>query len=391
MDTPTKSYVPILRWRLAEMTALEKLFPDDRQKVTPLVEFIMPAPTTDPNDRRKVIEKPREKFLRRLPETAKKLLKFCGRSSIFVDVHLLDGDIRASSFKQILESSSALDIFSIPVVYIIPVTSTSADMDTRAVAVKYAKSSGHGLCLRIDRAHLEEKDMPARIMEFVKINALDIKNVDLLVDLQIVDGGASADDIAEQLARLPELTKWRSFVVSGGAFPKDLTELEVFGTHPLSRLDWILWNALRDSKKLSRVPTYSDYTVQHPVFYGYIPGASVSASVRYADDGQWQVFRGQALGYINKKPGQKGPGHKQSLGYARALVGQSFYKGETYSFGDAEIKRMADTSNQKTGNPQKWLSIAINHHVTLAARQTANPVENTGGRSARIPSTVLSR
>src|SRR3989344_1558075 len=165
MDTPTKSYVPILRSRLAEMTALEKLFPDDRQKVTPLVEFIMPAPTTDPNDRRKVIEKPREKFLRRLPETAKKLLKFCGRSSIFVDVHLLDGDIRASSFKQILESSSVLDIFSIPVVYIIPVTSTSADMDTRAVAVKYAKSSGHGLCLRIDRAHLEEKDMHARIME----------------------------------------------------------------------------------------------------------------------------------------------------------------------------------------------------------------------------------
>ena len=141
-------------------------------------------------------------------------------------------------------------------------------------------------------------------MEFVKINALDIKNVDLLVDLQIVDGGASADDIAEQLARLPELTKWRSFIVSGGAFPKDLTELEVFGTHPLPRLDWILWNALRDSKKLSRVPTYSDYTVQHPVFYGYIPGASVSASVRYADDGQWQVFRGQALGYINKKNGR---------------------------------------------------------------------------------------
>lgn len=391
MTAPTQSYVPILRSRLAEMTALEKLLPDDRKNVTPLVEFIMPAPTTDPNDRRKVIEKPREKFLRRMSGIAKNLLKFCGKNPVFVDVHLLDGDIRASSFEHILASSNDLDIFSIPIVYAIPVTSTSADMETRAIAVKYAKSSGHGLCLRIDKDHLKEKDLPAQIMGFLKTHGLDIKDTDLLVDLQIIDGGTSADEIIEQLAALPELTEWRSFIVSGGAFPKDLTELEVFGTHPLPRFDWILWNALRGNKKLPRIPTYSDYTVQHPVFYGYIPGASVSASVRYADDGQWQVFRGQALGYVNKKTGQKGPGHKQYLGHARAIVGQSFYKGEDYSFGDAEIKRMAEASNQKTGNPQKWLSVGINHHITLAARQAANLAGSTGARSARIPSKALSR
>ncbi|OGZ69167.1 MAG: hypothetical protein A3C50_02030 [Candidatus Staskawiczbacteria bacterium RIFCSPHIGHO2_02_FULL_43_16] len=372
MTTPIQSYVPILRWRLAEMTALEKLFPSDREKVTPLVEFIMPAPTTDAKDRRKITENSRDKFLRRLPDVAKNLLKFCGRNPVLVDVHLLDGDIRASSFEQILGSSNSLDIFSIPVIYVIPVTSTSADMETRSVAVNYAKSSGHGLCLRIDMTHLQEENLSSHIMEFMKVNELKIENTNILVDLQIIKEGRTAEAVADQLALLPSLTKWRSFIVSGGAFPKDLTELEVFGTHPLPRLDWKLWGELRDSKKIARTPTYSDYTIQHPVFYGYIPGASVSASIRYTDDEQWQVFRGQAIGYINKKTGQKGPGHKQYLGHARTLIGQSFYKGGAYSFGDAEIKKMADTSNQKTGNPQKWLSIGINHHLTLAARQTSN-------------------
>lgn len=372
MKTLIQSYVPILRWRRAEMTALEKLFPLDREKVTPLVEFIMPAPTTDAKDRRKVTENSRDKFLRRLPDVAKNLLKFCGRNPVLIDVHLLDGDIRASSFEQILESSNSLDIFSVPVIYIIPVTSTSADTETRSVAVKYAKSSGHGLCLRIDIDHLQEENLSSHIMEFMETNELKIENTDLLVDLQIIKEGATAETVTDQLALLPSLAKWRSFIVSGGAFPKDLTELEVFGTHPLPRLDWKLWGELHDNKNLFRTPTYSDYTIQHPVFYGYIPGASVSASIRYTDDAQWQVFRGQALGYINKKTGQKGPGHKQYLGHARTLTGQSFYKGDGYSFGDAEIKKMADESNQKTGNPQKWLSIGINHHLTLAARQASN-------------------
>lgn len=383
MTTPIQSYVPILRWRPAEMTALEKLFPLDREKVTPLVEFIMPAPTTDAKDRRKITESSRDKFLRRLPDVAKNLLKFCGRSPVLIDVHLLDGDIRASSFGQILEASNSLDIFSIPVIYVIPVTSTSADMETRSVAVNYAKLSGHGLCLRIDMIHFQEENLSSHIMEFMKVNELKIENTDLLVDLQIINDGTTAEAVADQLTLLPSLTKWRSFIVSGGAFPKDLSELEVFGTHPLPRLDRKLWGELLDSKKLARIPIYSDYTIQHPIFYGYIPGASVSASIRYTDDEQWQVFRGQALGYINKKTGQKGPGHKQYLGHARTLIGQPFYKGEAYSFGDAEIKKMADESNQKTGNPQKWLSIGINHHLTLAARQTASPAVGTAGHPTR--------
>ncbi len=370
----TPSYVPILRWRSAEMTALQKLLPADRGHITPLVEFIMPAPTTEKGDRRRITETSRDKFLRKLPDVASGLLKFCGREPMFLDVHLLDGDIRATALKNILDATRKLDIFSIPVTHIIPAISTTADTATREVAARYAKESGHGLCIRIDKSHFAEANLAAVITEFLRLNALDIANTDLLVDLQIVEDHTAAKAVVAQLMRLPDLPKWRSFIVSGGSFPKDLTDLEVFETHAIDRADWRLWLEISETEQLPRKPIFSDYTVQHPIFYGYIPGASVSASVRYTEDEQWQVFRGQALGYVNKKTWQKGPGSKQYLGHARTLTGQSFYKGEKYSFGDAEIKRIADEKNGKTGNPQKWLCIAINHHLTLVARQTAKPL-----------------
>jgi len=351
------------------MTALQKLAAADRGNITPLVEFIMPAPTTDKKNRRQIKETSKDKFLRKLPEVANELLKFCGREALFVDVHLLDGDIRASSFEKILEAANALDIFSIPVTHIIPVTSTDADIATRGVATRYAKASGHGLCIRIDKSHFADNNLSLHIQDFVRINALDISSIDLLVDLQIVDSGTSARAIVNHLTRLPDLSKWRSFIVAAGSFPKDLTEFEVFNTHQVPRADWKLWHEISDAEELIRKPVFSDYTIQHPIFYGYVPGANVSASVRYTDDDQWQVFRGQALGYMNKKTGVKGPGSKQYIGHAKTLLGQSFYKGETYSFGDAEIKRIAGDQKGKTGNPQKWLSIGINHHLTLVARQ----------------------
>src|SRR3989344_1205570 len=369
-----KPYIPILRWRPAEIKALEKLFPQDREKIPPLIEFVMPAPSVTRQDDKIIITKTRkEKFLEDLPDVAKKLLKACGQMPTLIDVQQLDADIRASSLEQILTSSSELDLFSIPVTYIIPVTGTDADMATRMVAVNYAKSSGHGLCIRIDKSHLKESDLSSHITNFVKENHLDIKETDLLVDLRVVDQDTNAAGVVEKLKSLPDLQKWRSFIVSGGVFPKDLTDFTAGEVHPLDRLDWRLWNELRG--KLSRSPLFSDYTIQHP-FYEYV-AAIGSASVRYTADGQWWIFRGTKPGYVSRTTGKKGPGREQYIGHARTLVNRDFYKKPDFSFGDAEIGRIAAAENQKPGSPATWLIIGINHHLTLAARQTASLVVKT--------------
>lgn len=370
-----KTYVPILRWRPAERKALEKIFQQDRKSITPLMEFVMPAPSTKKQDGKTIITKTsKEKFLEVLPNVSKNL-KSCGQNTVFIDVHLLESTIRASSLEQILSSSNELNLFLIPVIYIIPVTSTGADMATRTIAINYAKSSGHGLCIRIDKSHLEEEGLSLHITDFVKDNGLDIENIDLLVDLRVIDQDTTAENIARQLAQLPDLKKWRSFIVSGGVFPKDLTEFIPGKAHELNRLDWQLWNAIRETT-LSRTPLFADYTIQCPNYERI--DAIGSVSVRYTDDDKWWIFRGKKPGLINPKTKEKGPGLEQYIDHARTLTGKSFskfYKGADYSFGDTEIARIAASDNKKPGNAATWLTIGINHHITLTARQIANPAE----------------
>ena len=363
-----KPYVPILRWRPAEIAAVEKLFPEDRDKITPLIEFIMPAPSLD-KDTREIKKTPKAKFLEALPAVAKGLLKSCGREPVFIDVHLLDSDIRASSFKEILSASSALDLFSIPVTYVIPVTSTNADTETREIAVNYAKESGHGLCIRIDRSHLNGVNLSSHITDFIEVNKLDIGHLDLLVDLRIIDGGTNATDVVSKLTLLPKLKEWRSFIVSGGAFPKDLTNFNAGEVHQLDRLDWELWNIIC-KELITRTPFFSDYTTQHPV-YEYV-AAIGSASIRYTDDKKWYIFRGKKPGHIDRKTGIKGPGREQYIAHAKTLIKRDFYKKDTYCYGDSEVARIASPENAKPGSPTTWLTVSINHHLTLAANQASS-------------------
>ncbi len=381
MTIAIKPYIPILRWRPAELAALEKLFPQDKEGITPLIEFVMPAPSID-KESRKITKTPKERFLQALPDIPRTLLKSRGQSPAFIDVHLLDSDIRASSFNQILSSPNELGLVPIPVTYIIPVTSTSADTETRRIAVNHAKSSGCGICIRIDKSHLSEVGLPLHITNFVEDNKLDIKNTDLLVDLRIINQDTSAEDIVSQLSQLPELQKWRSFIVAGGVFPKDLTDFAAGEVHPLDRLDWRLWNDIRKTK-LPRIPFFSDYTIQHP-FYERV-NAIGSASIRYTADDKWWIFRGKIPGLINRKTNKKGPGREQYIGHAQTLVKRDFYKKKDFSFGDAEIDRIASPDNKKPGSPTTWLTIGINHHITLASRQTSNLAGSAEVRPSHSP------
>jgi len=372
MTNIIKPYVPILRWRPAEIAAVEKLFPEDRDKITPLIEFIMPAPSID-RETREVKKTPKDKFLEALPNVTTSLLKSCGREPVFIDVHLLDSDIRATSFKEILSSASELDLFTIPVIYVIPVTSTDADIETRKIAVDYAKESGHGLCIRIDRSHLEDTNLSNHITNFIEDSKLNISDLDLLIDLRIIDGETNAADVVSRLNLLPNLNKWRSFIVSGGAFPKDLTNFSAGEVHELERTEWKLWNDICDTLT-SRTPFFSDYTTQHPI-YEYV-AAIGSASIRYTDNEKWYIFRGKKPGHIDRKTGIKGPGREQYIAHAQTLVNRDFYKLGKYSFGDAEVSRIASPENTKPGSPTTWLTVSINHHLTLAAHQTSSPGES---------------
>lgn len=358
-----KNYIPVLRWKKAERDALAALDIEIRENITPLFELIMPAPKRDKGDYNMILSDSKAVLQNNLPSTIEELNKCCPMgSSAFVDVHLIDGELRAATLKQILDDSLiSAKVTLVPVTHIIPVVSTDADTSTRKVAVDYASGSDNGLCIRIDRYNLDDEDLGKVISDFVAQNKLDISKTDLLIDLGIVNESDDAKSVSAQLVKLPSLNDWRSVILSGGAFPKDLSEFEKHSHNQVVRHDWRVWNALQKTS-LPRVPLYSDYAIQHPIFYGQIPGTNTSASVRYADDQQWEISRGEGLRNKN------GAGHQQYPALAQLIIGQTYFKGDNYSAGDKYIaERAADST--KTGNPTTWLKAGLNHHLTLTAKQ----------------------
>lgn len=357
------SYVPVLRWKQAERDALSKITPSVRESITPLFEFIMPSPKKDKNDYKNVLADSKTVLLSKLPKFIDDINKCCFQGSAFVDVHLIDGELRARTLREILASIEKSNVTLIPVTHIIPIVSTDADTETRKVAVSYANSSGNGICIRIDRFNLGDNDLGESITKFISTNELEISNADLLVDLGVIGAEDDAELISAQLASLPNLDKWRSFIVTGGAFPKDLSDIEKHSQKQIERLDWKLWNSLREQSGLTRKPTYSDYTIQHPLYFGHIDGAiNTSASIRYTDDEQWEITRGEGL------QNQNGAGHMQYPALAQLVTQQNFYKGADFSFGDTYIAERAMPENKSTGNPTTWLKAGINHHLTLVVK-----------------------
>lgn len=357
-----ENYVPILRWKQAEKAALAKLDSEIHARTTPFFEFIMPGPVRDKDDFKKIIIDPRTRFRLDVPKIIKEINKCHSSGSAFIDMHLIDWDMKNEAFEYVLSRSREANAALIPVTYIFPDQSTQADMDMRNIAVKYAKQNGTGLCVRIDRSSLNDDMLAENIENFLHTNNLNVSTTDLFIDLGIVDSSDSVAEIEKMLARLPLIDQWRSFVLSGGAFPKDLTEFEKHSHPEIPRFDWLLWRDIRDRKKISRIPTYSDYTIQHPVFYGNVSSINVSASVRYTNDTQWDIIRGEGL------RNEDGAGHAQYIAHAKLLIQQDFFKGSGYCFGDDYIVERAQPDNKNTGNPMTWIRAGINHHIALTVK-----------------------
>ena len=128
-----RHYIPILRWKAAEMGALKELSEVVKENTTPLIEFIMPQPSQKDIDDNKlihakdVLEFSRKKLEQNTPKIFEQLVTCWGQNALFIDVQLIDSVVRTKFLKDILKLSENKDIFLIPVINIIPVISFDTD------------------------------------------------------------------------------------------------------------------------------------------------------------------------------------------------------------------------------------------------------------------------
>lgn len=352
-------YVPIVRWKEAERTALAKLADHAKTSITPLIELA-----------RENFMRPGSKALstdEAVNKISGQLFRYWGERPFFIDLYLLSQDslTQGPNHPLTLLGNYASNMK----MSLIPVTGIGRDVLYQSAVRAVISRHNQGACLRLSREDINRPTLAKDINDILSFLNLTPKAVDLLVDFQIID--QSAPTFNTLCERIPSINKWRNFIVASGAFPEDLRALGKNDIHRLERLDWISWKDQAIAKSsVMRMPIYSDYTIQHALYLNRKGRQRYSASIRYTADNYWVIMRGEDV--FNRD----GPGFGQWPANAVLLCEQPEYCQETFSDGDKYIREMSLQFDQ-TGNATTWLRAGINHHMTFVVHQLANLPETS--------------
>jgi hypothetical protein len=246
---------------------------------------------------------------------------------------------------------------------LIPVTGLHRDSHYQSAVTSVISTDHRGACIRIHPADIQSSEFPENLSRLLSLVGLEMEETDFLLDYQVWQQGAPT--VATLGNLIPEIDRWRTFTTASGAFPRDLTGFTI-GQHSLPRFDWMGWRRQVSTGPIPRrLPTFSDYTIQHADFAEPPEYANFSASIRYTSDDYWVIMRGESVFQDN------GPGFAQWPANAQLLSARSDYCGPSFSFGDKYIYQMGAQA-LSTGNAETWLRAGVNHHMVFTARQIAN-------------------
>lgn len=335
-------YVPIIRWRPAEIVALQQLFEQDRRRITPLIEVL---PTEGGG----------------FAKITKDIGRNWGFQPFFLDLYHVNPALRLSDGQHpLVLMGKEAKALRIP---LIPVTGLRRVLAYQAAVAAVAQMIKRGICIRLDSRDINRATFADDLLQLLSRHKLDPKQADLIVDFEITEN--SNLEYEQLCRRIPRLSRWRTFTVISGAFPKDLTRLGKNSQREPRRSDWLRWLEQIEKTKLLRIPNYGDHTVQHPNYSPPKGKPNPSASIRYTARETWVIMRGEAL------RGDSSLGSAQYRAQAMLLTERPEFCGAEFSYGDKYIMQKRE-DRKNPGNPRTWICAGINHHLTLAAREVAS-------------------
>jgi hypothetical protein len=338
-------YLPALKGRQGEFTALADIQPVTRRTVLPVIE-IVPGPVDDAATLRTTVDK-----------TVRKLGVWAG-SRLLLDTGWLPGDIELRAGVGVLGYATAAagdaGIGATPVVRL-----NDAELAHRDARLHAGR--GHGIAVRLNVEDMDEdpEDLEEALTALLHRLGRSPAEVDLLLDLGAVDGDvavrAGARLIRDVLHGLPEPEAWRGLVVLAGAFPTDLQAVQPWTLGELPRRDAMLHDHLR-RRPLPRVPTFGDYAVAHPLLVTG-PAFPAAPQLRYTASDRWLVLKGR-----RNDP----EGHEQFYRVCEAIARHPEFAGAALGRADA---RIADPRREGPGNASTWRAIATTHHLDYLAHR----------------------
>ena len=338
-----RHYVPVLKAKRGEKTALQLVAPKLRAEITPLLEIVEWRGST----RKPTLSGHLDTAFRGLAKSLR-LYPRC-----FLDARELEPEGKAAA-EQVFDRAAAEGLL------FIPVTGLSRTSDVSAAL----RHGSHGLAIRLTRDEFEAGNLPLLVHSFITRHAIDHSTTDLIVDLGPVDDMVAhgvARFAVQFLADVPNPGRWRTLILSASSFPLSMGVFDRNSHSMEPREEWVAWrDFLRDSRFVPRLPTYSDCAIQHPLgVEGFDPRVMrPSASVRYALADDWLLIKGEST--------RRNPASQQFPQLAKQLVYgylRGYFRGTGHCQGCVSIKAAAD-GQPCLGSAEVWRRIGTVHHIT---------------------------
>jgi hypothetical protein len=384
------NYVPILKWRAAEITALMNVKDENKKKMMPVIELVMPTsislykkdPETKESIKKTEIEMRTEisdKFIsKRIDAIPEEIKKVWGETPLFLDFSLLYSDdtnkLKLDAIKKVLPVCSSENLKITPVINL---SDSVALVDE--IFNQFTQKTVEDICIRITAPDLLDVNaLNHKLDSFLKKRKLSSSQLHILVDLKYLDDKLipSYKKLFKAAQSIYQLDQWKTFTFASGSFPADMSKYKVdedVGSEP--RTDWLFWSNEVEAADLVRKPIFGDYTIRNPINNEKLLLLQSSATLKYTTEKDWKIFRGQ-----------KGI-NEQYLAHANLLVTQTdYFSGRDFSFGDEYLGNKSDylaayidlvqkdpkKKGKGTGRTGDWISAGVSHHLALVLSQLAS-------------------
>jgi Beta protein len=367
-------YVPIVKGKQGELAALSKTDTTLMKHFTPLLE-IPPIPPKyvegqeEPIQSKSIdahVEYVGEKFGTALVDLPSVLV-----DGLYIETEdeLSNGASPVSAIFEILRERK---IKFIPTVGIDRV-------EDYVESVKAAvETDKRGCCIRLLESDLEGMvELAPQVESLLKVLDVKPKDIDLLLDFGPRVPSKAA--LPYQIDALPRVKEWRTLTVAASSFPVDMSGVPQNSIAEPEREEWLGWLYLRSRQKsILRMPTYGDYTINHPVLTEIDPRIiNMSPNIRYTGNSSYVLAKGQAIPRKKKKPTKEEEEARKKLlpseqypKLSAKIKNHPSWKGKSFSWGD---KFIDDCSRRDcVGSATDWRAVGTCHHIAVVVQQLAN-------------------
>ncbi|MDJ1494517.1 beta family protein [Cytophagaceae bacterium DM2B3-1] len=348
-------YSPVIKLRASEMQALKMLSLSTKNQIAPIIQLLPKEGKIQQKDYL-------NKRIKELSEA------FAGSTmNFYADFDLLEssGTSNFSFMKTFLSMVSGIGINFVPVITQPQDTPRYRDL----ICNNYL---ANGICIKPPQYRLRNVSLDKlctylnkSLSSFIDHFKINESKVDILLDLNFIDhldfeptfdGFSLAEKMIHIIHGISNNKGYRSIIIAGGSFPKDLSDYGTDTETPIARLEWDIWNTIVEG--CSEITLrYSDYGNIHPEFDPNQESHPGTCSIKYTVDNNFLILKGK-LSHRHEN------GHGQYITKSNSLIAGSDYYGLDFSWGDRMIHDIAN-GLASSGNAGKWVQFTLNHHMTL--------------------------